>query len=66
MFCLFSFPQRILLAAYSFCIFQEAIWMHNKARKCLSFSASGYSYIDIFYRWFFIKKALFDHVCVYC
>ena len=33
MFCLLSFPQRILLAASSLCIFQEAIWMHNKARK---------------------------------
>lgn len=33
MFCLLSFPQSILLAASSLCIFQEAIWMHNKATK---------------------------------
>lgn len=46
MFCLLSFPQSILLAASSLCIFQEAIWMHNKARK-ISF---------IFSQWIFLYR----------
>lgn len=46
MFCLLSFPQSILLAASSLCIFQKAIWMHNKARKS-SF---------IFSQWIFLYR----------